>query len=206
MIVVNGVKNGRASLTETISRSFERRGGSQGKHGQEWPRCAPVLWRPLYSIHGSQRLLQGLYYPIMCVCQFFVSVKTSEQRQSYCMRPWEWLRASCHTQTHISKCRQISHAFFLPFRLLLLLLFCLLFSPVSLVVGKVLIGLFPKLFLIKDKQGIHISLGDVGLPKVSCSLLQFSLCSREALNGRDEARDVSTRAVLHKGGLGPAGV
>lgn len=115
-----------------------------------------------------------------------------------------------HTQAHISKCRQISHAFFLPFRLLLLLLLLplhnLLFSLVPLVAGKVLIDVFPKLFLIKDKQGIHISLGDVGLPEVSCSFLQFSLCSREALNGRDEGRDVSTRAVLRKGGLGPAGV
>lgn len=46
MIVVNGLKNGWSSLTETISRSFERRGGSQGKQSQEWPRLAPISTRP----------------------------------------------------------------------------------------------------------------------------------------------------------------
>lgn len=78
-----------------------------------------------------------------------------------------------HTETHISKCRQISHAFFFPFPSACfpspslhppkLLFLCL----ISLVTGNVLIGLFPKLFLIEDKQRMHISLGDVGLPEVS---------------------------------------
>lgn len=54
------------------------------------------------------------------------------------------------TLTHISKRRQISHAFF---PLLLHLLHDLLPLLIALVAGKVLIGLFPKLFLVKDKQG-----------------------------------------------------
>lgn len=78
-----------------------------------------------------------------------------------------------HTETHISKCRQISHAFFFSFPSACfpsppllppeLLFLCL----ISLVAGNVLIGLFPKLFLIEDKQRMHISLGDVGSPEVS---------------------------------------
>lgn len=198
-------------LTETISRSSERSSGSQGKHGQEWPRCAPVLWRPLYSIYGSQHLLHGLYCSIMHVSHF-VRVKTSEQSVAASGLLYEamgmTLSDPSHTQAHISKCRQISHAFFLPFRLLLLLLLCLLFFPlVSFVTGKVLIALFPKLFLIKDKQGIYISLGDVGLPKVPCSFLQFSLCSR----GRRWMIEMQPQQCARwlcfiKGGVGPAGV
>jgi len=80
------------------------------------------------------------------------------------------------------------------------------FPPlVSLVVGKVLIGLFPKLFLIKDKQEIHISLGDMGMSAMSQFFLQFSLCTREAPYV-DEARDVSTEAELDEGGRGSASV
>ena len=107
-----------------------------------------------------------------------VSVKTSVQSVAASELLYEAMGMApselSHTQTHISKCRQISHAFLLPFRFASpppsLPPFFLL---VSLVEGKVLIGLFPKLFLIKDKQGIHISLGDLGLPEVSCSLLVF---------------------------------
>lgn len=132
----------------------------------------------------------------------FVSVKTSGQLLAASGLLYEamgmTLSDPSHTQTHISKCRQISHAFFLPFRSPPppppLLSF---FSLVTLVTGKVLIGLFPKLFLIKDKQGIHISLGEVGLPP-KCpvlSLVSFRL-EGGAMNGRDEARDVSTRGCV----------
>lgn len=73
------------------------------------------------------------------------------------------------------------------------------FPLISLVAGKVLIGLFPKLFLIKDKQRIHISLGEVGLPKVSCSFWQFSLCSREEERER-WSKGCEHEAALHEGG------
>lgn len=118
---------------------------------------------------------------LLCVrLGHFVTVKTWEQLVAVSGLLYEAMGMTpsdlSHTETHISKCRQISHAFFfflfaslppaspspplLPPKLLFL---CL----VSLVAGNVLIGLFPKLFLIEDKQRTRISLGDVGLPEVS---------------------------------------
>lgn len=160
----------------------------------------------LYIVYMASSISSRAFTVLLCMhVSHFVRVKTSEQSVAVSGLLYEamgmTLSDPSHTQAHISKCRQISHAFFLPFCLLLLLLLCL--SPpllVSLVTGKVLIAFFPKLFLIKDKQGIYISLGDVGLPEVPCSFLQFSLCSREALNDRDAATAVCTRTVFYKGG------
>ena len=145
----------------------------------------------LYIAYMAPSVSSRTFTILLCVhVGHFVTVKTSEQLvaasgllyEAMGMTPCD--PSHTHTYTLISKCRQISHAFFLPsaclLLLLLLLLHCLLFSLDSLVTGNVLIGLFPKLFLIQDKQGISISLGDVGLPEVSCSFLQFSLCSGEA--------------------------
>lgn len=81
-------------------------------------------------------------------------------------------RPVTHRDTHLKMSSNFSRFFFrfpsacfpspplLPPKLLFL---CL----ISLVTGNVLIGFFPKLFLIEDKQRMHISLGDVGLPEVS---------------------------------------
>lgn len=215
MIVVNGVKNGRASLTETISRSFERRDESQGKHRQEWPRFAPVFWRPLFSIHGSQHLLQGSCYHILWACirlPFCVNVKTSEQSVAAAGLLYEamGMTQSDPSHTHLQMSSNFSR-FFPSFALPSPPSQCLLFSQLSpscFVTGKVLICLFPKLFLIKDKQGIQISWELWGL--FSRSFLQFFWCSWEALNGKDGAKDVRTEgwAALHfrRGGVSSVGV
>lgn len=142
----------------------------------------------------------------MCVyVSHLVTVKTSEQLVAASGLLYKAMGMTqsdlSHTQTRISKCRQISHAFSLPFRWLLLHLLPhdLHYSLLSLAAGKVSIGLFPKLFLIIDKQRIHISLGDMGLSEVSCSFLQFSLGSRED-ECREEPGDASMRAALQDGG------
>lgn len=108
-------------------------------------------------------------------------------------------RDPSHTQTHISECCQNSHAFFPPPTLPLA-------SPppqpprslLSLVAGKVLIDFFPKLFLIKDKQIIHISWRDLGLPRVSGYCLKFSLCSSLCSRERCDRR---SRTGWKRGGV-----
>lgn len=64
-------------------------------------------------------------------------------------------------------------------------------SHVSLLRGKVLIGLFPKLFLIKDKQRLYISFRDMGSSAMSQSFVQSSIWTEKALNV-DQAKELSS--------------
>lgn len=120
MIVVNGVKNWRASLTETISRSFEKRGGSQAKHRQDWPHRAPFLGRPLYSIHGSQHLLLERNYPIMCTFGPFCHCSNMRAVGSgVSATVWghgnDSKRPVTHRDTHLKMSSNFSRFFFPPF-------------------------------------------------------------------------------------------
>lgn len=92
-----------------------------------------------------------------------MSVKTWRQRRrrrDYCTRPWERLPATRHTHRHtllnVVKILTLPPPRPRP-RPSARLSSSSSSSLLSLIAGKVLIDVFPKLFLIKDKQIIHIS-------------------------------------------------
>lgn len=162
---------------------------------------------------------------LLCVrLGHFVTVKTWEQLVAVSGLLYEAMGMTpsdlSHTETHISKCRQISHAFFSPPFLSAcfpspplpspplhppeLLFLCL----ISLVTGNVSIGLFPKLFLMEDKQRTHVSLGDVGLPEVSRFFLTVFFMLEGGRMGEMRQETLARRPASHEKGRGmrPAGV
>lgn len=128
-------------------------------------------------------------------------------------------RPVTHRDTHLKMSSNFSRFFFPPFLSACfpspplpspplhppeLLFLCL----ISLVTGNVSIGLFPKLFLMEDKQRTHVSLGDVGSPEVSRFFLTVFFMLEGGRMGEMKQETLARRPASHEKGRGmrPAGV